>query len=398
MFVYNPENFVPTDVLPPELHKFADHARYLLYKIIEGHIFNKINKKEYIPLKREYLIQIISKRKCTKIINCLKNSGCIEIDGYYIKGKKSYGYKLGPAYAKVKHKQIRLHDEKLIQRIKQFRTKKETEVKLDVYKHLQKNLQSISIDHQAALRTISQNDLSNWETSINMLNNKNWFFRTDDYGRVHTNITNLPTIVRQFLRHNNEKLTEIDITNSQPFFLGIISLNYYTYNKYCINLNTLPSPPLPNEGTFPKDLVKYIRLIREGSFYEYLVENSNLYCSRKKLKQSIFTNLLFGKNRFMKSSPVCNLFQDKFPSVYNVILDIKQRDFTQLSKCLTRAESSFIINRFIRTCMNKHPDVFVTTIHDCVLTTQTNRELIKNLLLQEFKDINLVPKLKIKNY
>ena len=60
--------------------------------------------------------------------------------------------------------------------------------------------------HQIAVEHIRQGEL---------------WFKVDDYGRIHTNLTNLPKMLRQYLAVDGERLANIDISESQPLFMGL---------------------------------------------------------------------------------------------------------------------------------------------------------------------------------
>lgn len=78
-----------------------------------------------------------------------------------------------------------------------------------------------------------------------------YFKRNKTNGRLDTNLTNLPTELRQFLI-SDEKLYNIDIKNSQPYFL-------YSLLKV--------------EKAIPHDeLERYGKLVIDGTFYEYLAD------------------------------------------------------------------------------------------------------------------------------
>ena len=58
---YNPIGFNPAEVLPLHLHRYADYARYFLHVLYTQRIFKDI-KDEFVPLKAEYLRQVLSRQ------------------------------------------------------------------------------------------------------------------------------------------------------------------------------------------------------------------------------------------------------------------------------------------------------------------------------------------------
>lgn len=114
-----------------------------------------------------------------------------------------------------------------------------------------------------------------------------------------------------------------------------------------------------------------------------------------KFKKSFFGGVFFCKNRPVTKQP--RLFQSHFPSVYNVILDVKANDFRRLAHVLQRTESSLIINRIARRCMDELPGVCVVTIHDSVLTTTDGVEPVRQIIAQEFRRVGLDPTIRVEN-
>lgn len=84
--------------------------------------------------------------------------------------------------------------------------------------------------------------------SINRIHNggNDFSFTVDHTGRVHTNLTNLPRELRQFIRLDGKKITGRDLVSSQPVFLACLLLARY------------------KEKEMPDDVFKYIQICLEG--------------------------------------------------------------------------------------------------------------------------------------
>src|SRR5262245_49669513 len=61
-----------------------------------------------------------------------------------------------------------------------------------------------------------------------MIANRDFWFRVDRYGRVHTPLTALEEELRCCLSANGEPLVGIDLKNSQPLMLGIVERQLLT--------------------------------------------------------------------------------------------------------------------------------------------------------------------------
>ena len=68
------------------------------------------------------------------------------------------------------------------------------------------------------------------ETAIEFIRDKHFFFHLCDYGRVHTNLTNLNGNLRKYLMYKGESLVNLDIRNSQPLVFASILKDCYEFD------------------------------------------------------------------------------------------------------------------------------------------------------------------------
>ena len=239
------------------------------------------------------------------------------------------------------------------------------------------------------MKVIDIDDFTTNHIAIEMIKDKNWFFHIDEYGRVHTNVSNLKKELRKCLMVNKKSLNSADIVNSQPLFLAKICTNY---------LNNLPLssllPPIRSD-ILGKDVKNYIDLVQTGSLYEFLFEKLQGSGSRTDFKRKLFAEVFFGKN-YQHNSSSAKLFSSYFPTISSIIWELKSKDYRMLSKLLQKVESSFIFQKVVKTLMNQAPDVFVTTIHDCLLAT--NVDQVADVMKREFENIGIHPQIKIERY
>ena len=115
-------------------------------------------------------------------------------------------------------------------------------------------------------------------------------YHQDKYGRVHTNLTNLPKRLRQFLVVDGSSLSEIDVPNSQPLFFGV-SLNApnhklsssseeSSHNPEIAKLldQLIPNPPPPTTTPLRSRIIKgdYLQDVSQARFYEALAEKAGM--------------------------------------------------------------------------------------------------------------------------
>ena len=396
MYLYNPETFDPLASLPPSLHKFADDARYIIHKLYITKVLNKKYNNSFVPLKTEYLRKIISERKCLLIKQSLIDSGDILTDGHWIRGAKAIGYMLSDKFDEIPYKKIEVTNKRLEKKLTLSGVMHKVVTKTDEHKHLVKYLKQLTINYDQALSCVEFGIVKN-SLSMDMLRDGTWFFTPDDYGRVHSNISNLNSCLRSCIRWNNKCLVNIDICNSQPLFLGVILYDFYVNN--CKLLSFILPPPsslyrIPCD-ILPQDVEDFIHLVEIGKIYEYIANVAGVEVkNRKKFKQKIFSEILFCEDKGWVSE-YSNLFESLFPNVYNFIVELKKGDYADLAKLLQQVESNFMIDGVVGRCMREYPEMPVFTIHDSIMTTEEYVETLQNIMLEEFAKLGVRPKLHI---
>jgi len=427
--IYIPSNFIFENFFP-DLQIQKDKYCYILHKIYEERIFGKENKRsQFVNLKASILRFIIGRWHYKEVLNNLLNSNIIQTDNHYIVGEKSKAYKLIPPFSESKHKCIELRDESMLKRIAKhkeiFLSKAPQGIE---YKMLNKYLNDIEINSNNAIRYVKKyysNDIEKFNSyllSIKFIQTKNFHWTVDDIaGRVHTNITTLFRPLRRYLRYKGKPLINIDICNSQPFLFNILIKNYfnlkmprnYKYdnfsNKYKdtygrsknnygkSSLESNKSYIYSYDGHLNKDVLLYEWLTSQGKFYEYLMEKMNIPLSeRQSFKIKVFGRIFFCRNNKNYVREEMKIFKTLFPTVSKVIEFYKEEDYTQLPISLQKAESEIMINDICKRISLERPDIFITTIHDSILTTEENERFISNIILDEFEEkYNLKPKLKV---
>ena len=101
-------------------------------------------------------------------------------------------------------------------------------------RHLTKwiNAKNIQIDWLAAFNFIENNkslkadQKEHYSYTVNRIRFAQWnYVRSTSDNRLHSNLTNFPSILRQFLSHNGQELVSLDVKTSQPFILaGVFNL------------------------------------------------------------------------------------------------------------------------------------------------------------------------------
>lgn len=209
------------DEPPPfkyDVFDFYFIINYLVYKQV-----NLESGEEYFNINHSHLETVITS-KTGKYIKYLRNGEFIRTD-YYIKGEKRYHYKLNPKFdfdlntvsiepgtkffnqIQSKHRKKRAHFNRLEPHLMEMKDK----------------LLDLHFDYNAAKNYISENpDIKKriaYFNQIELLADKRlrYFSRNKTNNRLYTPVTNLKKELREFINGN---LVNIDLKNSQPFFLS----------------------------------------------------------------------------------------------------------------------------------------------------------------------------------
>lgn len=361
---------------------------------IRPYVDKRIEESDFVPINMELLRTLISKQETEVIINNLVKLGILETDGRIIAGVKSTGYKIiGKTSSKWGLKEMK--DATLAQKltIKQESMVRNIDKNGEGYRIVKYWFQLLDMDVKKAKKYISNHFRSEQDKynsafcSINLFDHGIKFISVDDTSnRLHCNLTNIDSKLRKFFTIHGEKLAQVDISNSQPLFLGMVMKN--------------------NKMVDPVELDQYLKLVCSGQFYEYLAgkmvgKSFNLEDRqvRKSFKKSIFSGVLFDRNR-MKLSRWELLFQNEFPTIFVAVREIKDKNYNAMAILLQKMESQFIFNAVavIDREIGKG-EAPLLTIHDSIVSTveyiNMVQQIMKHLFEQEF---GLLPTLEVTKF
>lgn len=371
---------------------FTSHYLYVVSNIyIRPYTDKRIDDSDFVPLNMELLRTLISKQESEIIIDNLVKLGIVENDGLSIIGVKSRGYKIIDK-SSYKWELKEMKDRQLARKL----THKSEEMKVSIdkygdgYRIVKDWFQLLDMDVKKAKKYISNHFRGDQEKynsafcSINLFNHRMKFISVDTTSyRLHCNLTNINAELRKFFTVDGQKLAQVDISNSQPLFLGMVMKSNTTVD--------------------PVELNKYLKLVCSGQFYEYLAEkapgtpfdlkNDEV---RKKFKKSIFSGVLFDENR-IKLSKWELLFQNEFPTIFAAVRQIKEKDYNAMAIMLQKMESQFIFNAVAvidrEIGKGKAP---LLTLHDSIVSTPQYINVVQQIMERLFQcEFGLLPKLKV---
>lgn len=219
--------------------------------------------------------------------------------------------------------------------------------KQDVLDHLVKSLNAASVDYEEAKNWLKTNSIADKSLKVNMnalekIYNKEIYHGFDKNGRFHTNFTVLKKEIRQkFLKIDGDPIEELDVKNSQPFFLSM----------------------LMKQNGFENS--EYNQAVIDGSIYDTISETLDM--ERKEVKIQVF-KILYARNRIKNQMPVETLFMTLYNDVWNWIVEYKKKtkNYKILARDLQKLESQFIFNKVIPKIL-EWKNIPIITIHDSIL-------------------------------
>ena len=410
--VFIPEDFNLEQAVEEQYWKYADCIKWLLGTIYFHKLMrfshDRRAKNPLVNLKKAYLDKLLPCRKVlTPIIQDLERRGAITCDHRAIEGQKCFSYGLGPLFSQ-RFKMDRITNKALIKNLHKWQEQEEMKLS-DQQKQLKAYLLEMEIDTNNALKSVEGNkDYDLFKNQILAIHNKSIFFCQDDFGRVHSNLTNLLTELRSFITVYNKHLAEIDISNSQPLFLSMIISNPNLYNTDFqeFQLNQLfsgkfPPPPFP---PFTINLFeKFKEHCESGQIYEEIAKEANKtrdWVKHKVLRVIYCNHKLWEIEKVRQNEPeialVMRTMERMYPEVMKWIEKAKEKNYAFLAQNMQRMEAYYIFKRVCRRIINDYPNIWIATIHDSICCLTEDVPLVKMIMEQELACLNTKAVLKVK--
>lgn len=392
--VFVPQNFDGAKLLYYD-QQLIDSAHWFLDRLLTlSSTGIRTDEWGFTPLKVAYLRKVIPKRIEREIRVLLIDAGIIDQDQNFIRGQRSMGYRLTETYRQdVEAREIL--DPGTAARIRRYRDSQLWRLQ-PVHKYLASQFERLQFNIPLPmLCNANQGERDVWRIirrlGIEEIANHSWTPIVCEYGRFHSPLTRISRDVRPHLQFDGNPLVEIDIANSQPFFLALL-LRLSSESKLHRTLKDYLGEGWRGAYTMSRDFVDYQRLTSTGRFYEHLQEQLDL--GRNEFKKAVFRDVFYGPNQI--DSKLTRLFADRFPSVAALIQKIKNKDHRRLAWILQRAESFVVIDTICGRLMLEHPEIPVLTLHDSLLTTRKNVTTIEAICREEFSKLGCCPTFKVR--
>jgi len=411
-WIYTPRDFRPEDY-PGPIAKHPEAARWLLNCIYFKRLFRNYADDEFVNLHSRLLSVVIGKKGWVKPLReQMEEARLIDCDHTWVLDHKSLGYRVGSVLQGATWCRYEPKGKCFANRVRKFKDhiRKPSGLKLPVHAHLRSWAEKVELLEELPVLSFGKEKKAELAAAqVSLLREGLIHCSVSDYGRFHSNYSGLVKELRPFLRANGECLHEIDIVNSQPFFLAMLLLETLLTGN-CVPKISLLFPPkgeeekkLPYVPPFggqmfekktPPDLQSFLGHASSGTFYETFQQACEL--TRDEIKPKVF-QVLYGPKHVMENSLLTRAFMEIYPSVFEMTLELKQqKGHKWVVQELQRRESRLVINGVCDTLRRDHPDVPVISIHDSVMTTQQHLGLVRRLLEDQFSQFPLRPLLRIK--
>ncbi|MBK9391764.1 MAG: hypothetical protein IPN68_16820 [Bacteroidetes bacterium] len=234
----------------------------------------------------------------------------------------------------------------------------------------------------------------------------------DTAGRCHSNLTNMPSLLRHFLTYGGESLVSIDVSGSQPYIMNMllhpsfyiggknfsfsqnIELIEYEYksgrktNQRGLRIDQLSTKmekeivrskedastiiTLVNQGQTlaSKEFQRYRNITTSGKFYTYLQKGlsrdvNSEFGNLKEVKVEVL-RIFFSSNTFFKQEAAKpkQWFAKNFSTIYDITHFYKQYNKSYFPTLLQRAEAEVMLNRVARRISHQKLNIPCFTVHD----------------------------------
>ncbi|MEI8202425.1 MAG: hypothetical protein WCH34_05400 [Bacteroidota bacterium] len=401
---------------------------YIVHYILEQQLKNRnkleSQKDQFISINIKNLksITVCNIRDYIKI---MENGEFIISDNHYIPGEKSKGYIINPIYLKGSDKIEVKTDTKLFSRIMKNQYRKKAHFnRLEPYlKQMKNEFMKVEFDYISAENWIQQEPNEekriSYTIALNQLKDKRfrYFNRNSTNHRLDTNLTNLKKEIKQFIIGD---YVNIDLKNSQPFFLGImlnsiikqISIQQGSLCCYLDYSNLIKTFGIKriksvskihqiNKKTFLVNLKSFTDSVINGTFYDDFIKTYTNGITRDEVKDIMF-EVLFSQNeisenfrKFIPYEKEKKVFASVYPYIYEAVKLLKSKDHTLLPVFLQKIESYVFIDCIAKELVSA--GIVPLTVHDSVIVKAEDQdrtiEIINRIFLEIF---DVMPTLDIK--
>ena len=245
-------------------------------------------------------------------------------------------------------------------------------------------------------------------TIFNLEQGYKWFVCHSWDKRLHTNLTNMNKELRKYLKYDGQSLQNIDVNNSQIFFLLVLLHKIKNRNLKDIEIESSIILELSSVNLCSREFQGFHDLVVSGTFYtvlgkklmeekgfgDYYIKMEYDYKNKKanhikidnpkKLMKPIAFEIMFSKNNHYTTEK--KWFREQFPTIYRVIEIIKSKNHNTLALMLQNLEAEAILDITAKRIKEFNKDIPIYTIHDSILTIPEHTNDIKRIMIESIFD------------
>jgi len=401
-----PETFDANELLPKSLRKFADDARYLASTILRKTARGQADNHGYVPLRAEYLRNVISKRKCREIVESLLAAEAIHRTPYIV-GERSFAYRLDDRYRADRHIRRPIECRRLLKNLERHaeNCREEANRRMRPIHHtlatLQNDLRIDGAESKAILHTLpaESNPFDVQGVLIQDVLERRFRLTVGNYGRIANSITCMKREIRSALRCAGMPLAGVDISCAQPCLLSL--LIRFCQKNVPSYIATPCLPLLPPVVPCPS-LPVFAAACLSGELFGILgmrLRDAGFVWSRDKVKKRFLADVLSKKKANAAGaeypSVIEDVFKDEFPGVWRFIKSVNQDDHATLIRILQQLESWLVIEQVCGRFVQQYPGEFLISLHDAVYCRPEMLGALTDSFEQVFSELDFRPTLKL---
>ena len=382
-----------------------DRCNWFISAIVRDNIKTDKAYGTYVNLNSQILKRYLGDRAYKDIEQCLKGLGVIIINDKYSSSNFSKSFKLSPKAILLGVISTLVYSKKFNTKLKTFSTLNFSEIESKpVLTKLLKNTAKLLVVEEPlyyAERIMSEPKYVETDYGLIDISEPVNQFKVDRYdafyssfyalneitdpkilfdssinynstiaksGRIYHVIASMPKLIRESIRtKSNELIWEVDMSSAQPSIIFLEWLKYTQKNK---------------SKHIDKEYQLCLKLLLSGGIYAYIQENSEFFkgLSYEKLKKSILSAINAENKPTQSNEELSRLF----PNVMMWVNAIKEKSgYKEVSFLGQSAEA----NIFVEVYKEIPDEKFALIIHDCILTTEKDVLLVKNLLEDRVRKI-----------
>lgn len=194
--------------------------------------------------------------------------------------------------------------------------------------------------------------------------------------RVYSNLTSLKRELRQYINFDEMPLMMTDISCSQILLSVEVILRQYSIFSG------------KGRADIPRDVLHFKELAEQGLFYDFISDTPDCYNritvpkERKQIKVDFFKDIFFSKVASW-TTPTKDMFLLYFPSVADLINQLKKESHSEFSIKLQKFEASVLVDHVAKKLIKEGRKIL--TLHDAIIANNEEdlsraEELIKERL------------------